>query len=318
MPPRSILAIAREAAERDATAPQPTALYNTNDRVARVLRTAAKDTLREYLRSTRSKGLSEFTGTWVFATQAGRFAYPLPPDYLRMIPNTEHLGGWPMGLIGPASPALWAWWMSSGSTTPGTQAWRIRNGAILINPTPATAELVQIEYISRFPVVSAIAVSDLDLTGPYPAIVSPFVPRDGYITAAGMEAAEPGPRPENLIYDGPPGYDIGVWPVEPTEVLRRINLLSQVAPLPQVRRPEFTADGDTPAFDDDFPLSLGMTFRLRRALGLPYAEQAAEYDEELDSKASEDAGGPRAFRIGGGSDECFDTYPLGGGNWLVT
>jgi hypothetical protein len=316
--PRTILAIAQEAAERDATAPRPTTLYGTNDRVARILRTAAKDTLREYLRSTRAKGLSEFTGTWVFATQAGRFAYAIPPDYLRMIPNTEHLGGWPLGLIGPASPQLWAWWMSSGSTTPGSHAWRIRNNTILLNPTPAEATLVQIEYISRYPVVSAITADDLDLTGPYPAVISPLVPRDGYITAAGMQAAEPPPQPESFVFDGEPGFDVGVWPTEPTEVLKRLNLLSQASPLPQVRRPEFAADTDMPAFDDDYPLSLGMTFRLRRALGFPYAEVAAEYEEELEAKMTEDAGGPRAFRIGAGDDDHVDTWPLGGDRWLVT
>lgn len=105
---RSILAIAKEAAERDSTAPAPTALFGSNTKVAKTLLVAATDTMREYMRRSGHTGLSEFHSTWVFALQPGRFAYPLPPDYLRMIPNTEHRGGWPLGLVGPASAETWA------------------------------------------------------------------------------------------------------------------------------------------------------------------------------------------------------------------
>ena len=47
---RSILEIAQEAAERDKTAPAPAQLFGTNDRVARILRVAAKDTMRDLMR----------------------------------------------------------------------------------------------------------------------------------------------------------------------------------------------------------------------------------------------------------------------------
>ena len=87
--------------------------------------------------------------------------------------------------------------------------------------------------------------------------------------------------------------------------------------MPQVRRAEFDTDTDLPAFDDDYVLSLGMTYRLRRALGLPYAEHAAEYEEEMELKLATDAGGHRSFLIGQTREEC-DTLPLGDGRWLVS
>lgn len=315
---RTILEIAREAAERGATAPRPATLFGTNDRIARVLRTAAKDTMREYLRSSRAKGLSEFHGTWVFATQPGRFSYPLPPDFLRMIPNTEFLNGWPAGLIGPVSPQTWSRWIAMGSTISAPIGWRLRNNIITLNPTPSEAKLVLIDYVSSYPVVSPVLESDLDTTGRFPMVNAPFVPRDGHATAEGYDATPTGSASTDFNFDAGDGFDDGVWPKEPSDVLKRINLLSTVGPKPMVRRPEFTADTDLPAFEDDYPLSLGMTFRLRRDLGLPYAEYAAEFEDELEMKQAEDGGGSRGFRVGQGSELVWDAIPVGAGRWLVS
>ena len=312
---RSILEIAREAAQRDNTAPPPTALFGSNTKVASLLRVAAADTLRDYLRRSGHSGLSEFHSTWVFALQPGRYAYPLPPDYLRMIPNTEHRGGWPLGLVGPASPQAWASWIFGGAVTAVEMGWRIRNNAIFFEPTPSAAEMVAIEYISRFPVVSRIREGDLDTSVSPPACVAPFVPRDGHLDLSGLVVT---PETEGVArYDETPGWDVGVFGAEVSEVLRQINPLSNRAPYPQVRRPSFEADDDEPALDDDHVLSLGMTFRLRRGLGLDYAEAAAEYEEELAQRLDHDAGGARAIRLGCGASD-FDTYPVGGGKWLVT
>jgi hypothetical protein len=312
---RSILAIAKEAAERDNTAPAPTSLFAQNTKVAKVLRVAAMDTLREYLRRSGHTGLSEFQSTWVFSLQPGRYAYPLPPDFLRMIPNTEHRGGWPLGLVGPASPQTWASWIFGGAVTAVEMGWRVRNNAIFFEPTPSAAEIVAIEYISRYPVVSRIREGDFDFSVSPPMANAPFVPRDGHLDLAGLDLTEP--VDNQGIYDGPPGWDIGLFGGEVSEVLRQINPLSNRAPFPQVRRPAFEADEDEPAFEDDYLLSLGMTFRLRRGLGLDYAEAAAEYELEMDQRLAHDAGGARAIRLGGDSPD-WDTYPVGGGKWLVT
>lgn len=310
---RTILEIAREAAERDATAPAPATLVSTNNRIAKILRTAAIDTLREYTTRTNWIGSSELHSTWVFSTVPGRFAYPLPPDFLRMIPDTETLGGSPMGLIGPATPQSWAHWLFGNNAGRTTTAWRIRNNAFWFNDVPSTYELVTIDYVSRFPVVSLLREGDYDMSKSPPVCNAPFVPRDGYLVIAEqLDITEEG----TAFFENPPGWEVGIFGEEQFEALRRLSPTSALEPRPQVRRPTFTSDTDTPVMEDDHLLSLGMTFRLRRALGLDYAEIAAEYEELLEIKASDDAGGSRSFRLG--STDCPDVAPLGGGRWLVS
>lgn len=315
---RSILAIAQEAARRENTAPAPSVLFGASTKIALVLQTAAHDTMREYLRRSGQDGLSEFHSTWVFALQPGRFAYELPPDFLRMIPDTEHIGGSPIGVVGPASPQCWAEWIFGGATSSPGRGWRIRNNAIWIDPVPAAWELVTIEYVSRYPVVGPLLQTDYDATLNPPRFISPFVPRDGYIalpTNADLDITEA--EDDQAVYDLLPGWDVGTFGQEAYERLRRIALTSVRLPLPEVRRPYFTTDADKPAFDDDYLLSLGMTFRLRRALGLDYAEAAAEYEQEMDQRLAHDAGLGSAIRLGGAGLD-IDTYPAGNGRWVVT
>ena len=312
---RTILDIAKEAAERGNTAPPPPKLFETNDRIARIMRQAAKDTMREVMRSTAWMGLSDLHSTWVLALQPGVFAYPLPPDYLRMIVNTEHRNGWPMGLIGPATPETWSHWLSGGGAVAAPMGWRIRNGAIFLDPTPATAELVTIEYISKYLVVSPITEGDYDSETP-PNAIAPVVPRDGHLEGNVSEVLYNATGQE-FAYEIGPGYDAGLWSVELSEKLKRINPLSGLFPAAQVRREEFTTDADMPAFGDDYVLSLGMTWRTRKALGRPYAEEAADFEAELDMRNGSDAGGQRSIRIGR-SSQNQDVVPLGGGQWMVS
>lgn len=312
---RTILEIAKEAAERRATAPAPTTLFNTNNKTAKTLRIAAGDIMREYLRVSNFEGLSEFQSTWAFSLVPGRFAYPLPPDFLRMIPNTEHRGGWPMGLIGPASPQTWANWIFGGSAAPVEMGWRVRNNALFIDPTPKTYELVTIEYISRYPVVSVVREGDYDISQNPPVCTAPFVPRDGQMTIPPELNVT-----ENLEDEGEydePGYDEAVFGQSTHEALRRIAPTTALAPLAQVRRPYFTHDEDLPAFEDDYLLSIGMTFKLRKALGMDYAEEAAEFEREMEMKAATDAGGPRNIRLGCNRDQA-EVWPLGDGKWMVS
>lgn len=312
---RSILEIAREAAERDATAPAPSKLFGVNDRIAKVLRHAAKDTLREYLRSSGWQGLSEFHSSWVFALRPNRYAYPMPTDFLRLIPETETRYGHTLGMLGPVTPQTWSNWLFGRGTSPSAMGWRIRNNALFIEPVPSKSELVVIEYISRYPVVSEIQANDYDMSMSPPQTNAPIVPRDGFLSLPDESVLEVDFEDEGH-YGEDPGWDFAKWADDPMEYLRRINPLSGVAPLPQVRRPEFVADTDMPVFEDDYLLSLGMTFRLRRALGLPYTEHAAEYESELEMKGSTDAGGARSFRMG--EDTRQDqVMPLGNGEWLL-
>lgn len=311
---RSILQIAREAAERHNTAPAPAALFGTNDRISRLLRTGVTDTMRDLMRRTQWRGLSDLHSTWVFVLETGKYAYPLPPDYLRMVPNTEFRGGWPLGLIGPATPQSWSTWISGGATSVAPMGWRIKNNAIWLDPTPAAQELVTIEYISSYPVVAVPVPGDYDASIP-PNAILPTVPRDGFMDGDVSEAVYAAQN-NAFAYGAAPGWDVGVWSVELAEILKRINPLSITPPLPQVRRPAFTADTDTPAFTDDHVLSLGMTMRLRRDLGQPYTAILDEYEAEIERIIADDAGGVRDFIIGAGDETC-EVLPLGGDKWMV-
>lgn len=315
--PRTVLEIAKEAAERDATAPAPTVLFGTNDRIARILRGAIKDTMREYMRGNTWSGMSELHSQWAFTLRAGVYAYRLPPDFLRMIPRTEQRDGWPMGLVGPATPQAWAAWLYGGSSVVAPMGWRIRNNTLFVEPVPTADELVVIDYVSRYPVVSEIRDGDYDLTKDPPQTVAPVVPRDGWLEMENADLLDSDDGATGARWDELPGWDVGLWGNDPLEALRRILITSDGAVAPEVRREEFTADDDKPAFDDDYFLSLGMTFRLRRSLGLPYAEQAAEYEEEMAVKMATDNGTPRSFRIGQ-DDMIAETLPLGDGRWLVS
>lgn len=314
---RDILTIAKEAAERDNTCAPPTVLFGTNDRISRILRVAAKDTIRDIMRKSSFMGLSDLHSTWGLVLQPGIYVYDLPPDFLRVIPNTEHRGGFPLGLVGPDSPQAWSSFVFGGAAGRALpMAWRIQNGVILFDPTPAAQELVTIEYISRYLVVSPIRTGDYDASVP-PQAVRPVVPREGYLDGDASKVVYE--SQSDFEYEMAPGWDAALWTAEMSEIMRRINPLvtSGPGPLPQVRREDFTADTDFPAFSDDYVLSIGMTFRARRALGLPFAEQAAEYEEELDMKTATDAGGVRSFRIGL-DDDTADVLPLGGGRWMVS
>ena len=312
---KTILAIAQEAMDRDNTGPRPTSLFGSNSRDARILVQAAKDTMRDVMRSSDWRGLSELTSTWVLALQPGVAAYPLPPDFLRLLPDTEHRNGWPLGLIGPATPECWAAWMNSGASVPTSMSWRIRNNAIFFHPTPATAELVSIEYVSNYLVVADVQPGDYDGETP-PNPISGIVPRDGHMEGDVSELVYNGTGAE-FAYETGPGYDAAEWALELYDILKRINPMSQVAPLPQIRKAEFTADTDMPAFADDYLLSIGMTWRYRNALAKEHTAQKEAYYAELEMKQGSDAGGARSFRIGQrGLD--VGTLPLGDGKWLVT
>lgn len=311
---RTILEIAQEAAERYNTAPRPTTLFGTNDRIAKILRIAAADTLAEYIRTAHWKGMSEVHSTWAFTTVEGRYVYPLPPDFKRTIPRTEQREGWPMGLVGPAHPATWAAWVTGMAASVAPMGWRIRNNAIWIEPPPAGEELVTIDYISRYPVVSLIREGDVDTTRRPPEVIAPLVPRDGFLS---VNTAYGVPSDDDALYGGALGYGQGTYGDDIYSELRRIQQNTELTPLFQVRRPSFMADTDTTAFEDDHFLSLGMTMRLRIGLGKDYAEVGADYEAEIEVKQSADAGSGAPIRIGCDDDYDIEAIPLGGSRWLV-
>lgn len=311
---RSIYEIATEVCDRE-TVNVPATLFGTNDRIARYLRTAAKDTLRDVMRSAMANGVSGFHSQWVFATRPNVYAYQLPPDLYRVIPGTEQRDRWPLGILGPVSPQTWSNWVSGLAYTAVPMGWRIKNNLLHLEPPPTTAEIVVIEYLSRYPVARAATDADLAPSGGYLQPIAPLIPREGYLSSDAYATV----TTEGASEWGTAVWGTAVWGSLPHTELRRIptNAANTSFPAYQVRAEDFSADTDTSALDDDHILSLGMSWRLRKSLGRSYLEAKDEYDREKDVFLSNDASIGRDFTFGEGGPRN-EIEPLGGGNWRLS
>ena len=311
---RSILEIATEVCDRETIA-CPSTLFGTNDKIARILRTAAKDTLRDLMRSAMKNGVSGFVSQWVFATKPNIYAYRLPPDFYKMVPGTEQRDRWPLGILGPVSPQTWSNWIAGTATTAVPMGWRIKNNLIHIEPPPSANEIVVIEYLSRYLVARDATDEDLEPVNGILQPISPLVPREGYIAPGSLEYVET----TNPTVWGSGIWGVSIWGTTPTYELRRIPGSSNNTSFPQyqVRAEEFASDSDTSALDDDHVLSLGMSWRLLKAMRRPYAEARDEFEREKEVFLANDASAGRDFIFG---DDCphEEVMPLGGDNWLVT
>jgi len=309
---KTILELAVEVCDR-VTVNTPTTIFGTNDRTSRILRMAAKDTLRDIMRSAMRNGLSGFQSQWVFATQPGVYAYRLPPDFYKMIPGTEQRNRWPLGILGPVSPQTWSNWISGLAYTAVPMGWRIKNNLIHFEPPPSSSEIVIIEYLSRYPVSRAATDADLQPVNGRLAPVAPLVPREGYIGDGALDVVS--------LTDGSKWgaatWGTAVWGETAMGKLRRIPPKDTSFPDYQVRAEEFTADTDVCAIDDDYVVSLGMTWRLLKGLSMPYAEAFDEYEREKDVFLANDGSRGRTL-VFGESGVQNEIEPLGDGNWMVS
>ena len=311
---RTIKAIADEVCDR-VTVNTPATLFGVNDKIARILRTAAKDTLRDIMRAAMQNGLSTFHSQWVFTTKPGVYAYRMPPDFYKIIPGAEHRDKWPLGILGPVNPQTWSNWLNGLSATAVPMGWRLKNNLLHLEPVPTAEEIIVIEYLSRFPVARAATDADLQPVGGYLTPISPLVPREGHIADGALDAV--------TLTDNP-AWGTAAWGTEafgstPLKELRRVpaSTTNTLYPEYQVRAEEFAADGDFCALEDDHVLSLGMTWRLRKGLSMPYAEAHDEYESEKEVFLANDASRGRTIRFGD-SRPHHDVVPLGGGNWVVS
>lgn len=329
---RTILELAQEVTDREIVN-RPTTLFGTNDRHARILRQAAVDTLRDLLRDGMRNGLSAFQSQWVFATKPGVYSYALPPDFLRVVPGTERRDRWPMGLVGPVSAQTWANWLTGVSPTAVPMGWRIQNNLIRIEPPPIAEELVLIDYISRWPVVREATEEDLASVNGHLLPVSPLVPREGYIARRALDAVDLAggstwgsaewsgasfpTTPETELRRVPAGPRSQTGPTDPPDGPIDIEPLEREFPPFEVRAETFTADTDRSALHDDHVLSLGMTWRMRKALERPYAEERDQYEREKDVFLANDAARARIFTFGCDSG-VSEVEPFGDGRWIVS
>lgn len=311
---RSIYAIAEEVCDR-VTVGCPDTLFGTNDRIARILRVAAKDTLRDIMRDAMKNGVSGFQSQWVFATKPGVYAYSLPPDFYKMIPGTEQRNQWPLGILGPVNPQTWSNWIGGAAYTAVPMAWRISNNLVHIEPPPVSAELILIEYLSHYMVVRDAVDGDLAPVDGRLAPISPLIPREGYVADGALDTVPT----SGASKWGEAVWGTAVWGSTPAQELRRVPVSASDTKYPayQVRAAEFTGDTDECALHDDHVLSLGLTWRLRKGLRMPYAEAFDEYDTEKGVFLANDASRGRTIVFG--EDGAHDqVVPLGGDRWVVT
>lgn len=314
----TILEIAREAAERALVAAPPK-LFGANNRNARILRVAANDGLRDLMRAFGSKMMDDLHAQWVFKLQPGVFRYDLPPDYHSMIPGAETRQGWPMGLIGPVTPQTFAKWLAGYSIGTSPFGWRIRNGMIQVEPTPAAEETIVIDYISKYRVLVKAGDVEFEGSGLTPSNSGPYVPRDGHIVVDdfGTDAAKWGSAMWGSAVWGYPG---GVTE-DIANIFKRDHLPFGFGPVlgSQVlyRRNRFERDTDIPVIRDTHLLSLYMTYRLEKGLKIPFADSQMNYELEKSSVLGNAGGGARDIPLG--HDACEDeVFPLGDGNWMLS
>lgn len=278
---QTILQIGQDAADR-AEAQRPSTLFG-NDRIGRYLRTGAHDTAREIMRAmVGGQGWSALQATWIFQIVQGVQSYRLPPDFGQMIPDTQHRQSWSVGLLGPVPLPEWHDYLYGLSAPASGMSWRVMNGRLYVEPAPSTTEFATIGYVSNWPVVQPVDGADFlqaDVSAAMAArVVLPLVSREGFIgtnaAALGMTAGEFSEKFRLLT---------------PTQGV-------DVASEAMSRKERFTLDTDQCALDEHL-MSLGMTWRLRKSLSQPYAEEKAEFEVELDVRAATDGGGARPISL---------------------
>ena len=296
---RTILAIGQDAADRAETQ-RPATLFD-EARVSRYLRIGAHDTAREIMRKALGgQGWSALLATWVFRIEPGVQSYLLPPDFGSMIPDTQHRQSWAVGLLGPVPLNEWHDYLYGLSAPASGMSWRVQNNRLYVEPAPASAEFATIGYVSDWPVVQPVDGADFlkaDVSAAQAArVVLPLVSREGYIgtnaAALGMTASEFSEKFRLLT---------------PTQGV-------DVASEAMSRKERFTADNDMPALDEHL-MGLGMTWRLRKALGKPYAEEMAEFHEECDVRLATDGGGARPISLQ--ADRYDPVTFLEGGRYVI-
>ncbi len=314
---QTILQLAQDVCDRE-TVKAPRTLFNTNDKIARILRMAAQDTVRDMMRSAHRNGLSGFKAQWVFAVRPQIYSYQLPPDYYRMIDGTEQRDRWPLGILGPVAPQTWSNWIAGLGFTAVPMGWRIDNNMIHIEPVPQQEEAIVIEYMSKYAVVRDAVDTDLEPVNGYLQPKLPLVPREGYTAPDGLPAVDPGAAPEW----GTATWGTSIWGETGEYQMRRVPASTADAevtrfPQYQVRAERFTSDLDKSAFEDDHVLSLGMTWRLLKAMRRPYGEAKDEFEREKNVFLADDASKGRSI-VFGDVTVHNEIEPLGDGRWILS
>lgn len=275
----------------------PTVVFGSNDRLSRRLLTALRFSTMALLTQVGQRGWSQQQSTWVFRLVAGRSSYPLPPDYLALIQDTDRMTGALHRLHGPVEAATFAEWRAGRSLPYSEFGFRVRMGRLYVEPIPTAAQVVTLDYLSSWPALQSVAGWDTGLWDGAPSdhARAPFVTREGYLA---VRAADLGMTAEAFnaqfrLQDQPAGWDSS----NDTDSDGWNDAF--------VRKEFFTADTDFSALDDNLLLA-DVTWRLRRAVGLPYAEEASLADRLAGVLMAHDHGGAQNFCIDGGIDRPYE------------
>jgi len=317
---RTILEICQDAAERAGLA-APGKIFGSNDKRARRLRVAATDTMREMSRFGDSEGWSDLRSEWIFTITPGNFSYPLPQDFLRIVPGTMQRENWPLGVLGPTNPITWALWRNGVTRPYSPYGWRVANGRLFLEPPGETNEILRWEYQSKYLVVRDATLADY-IQMPSPDEQSFYIPKVGIVPIEGELSVPPSHITEvsGKSYTG--GWEVGTWENDKWDGLLGLyyGCFRREAPLQnsRVRAPNFTADTDRPAFSCEDVISLGITWRVLRSLNKPYAEEMREFMEAMRFCRAVDGAGPSEIKLGD-YHEGREAYPLvNGDKWVIS
>lgn len=266
----------------------PVSVFGSNDRFARRLVTALRMSCMDLQLLIDGQGWSQQQSTWVFRLEAGKPSYPLPPDYLALIQDTDRISGNLTRLCGPVEAATLADWRAGRNIPVSRYGAHVRMGRLYVEPVPTEAVTVSIHYLSRWPALQAATGWDSALWDGVPGdhAKAPFVTREGWLAVRpadlGMTADEFNAafrlQTPPVGWDSSNDTDGDGWPDA------------------YVRKAFFTADTDLSAIDGDLLLA-DVLWRVRRATGLPYAEEAALAERLKSTLRAHDHGGAATFSI---------------------
>lgn len=141
----TILSLIQDATDLLSLA-RPSVVVTSNDQQTRQLHAIAVQECKDLNRLWWTAMTREHTfATTATPEQSGM----IPEDFDRFWPNSFFNRTTRREVVGPVSPQDWQRVQASGITASCVLAYRERDGAFLITPTPAAGETIAFEYISK-------------------------------------------------------------------------------------------------------------------------------------------------------------------------
>lgn len=241
--------------------------------LAQLLKAAGTDLLRR-------RAWSQFSSTYAFVTISGQATYALPPDFSRIVEETEWNRTNRLPLGGPLSPQEWGYVKGQLSGVVFNVLYRIEQGQIRLYPdvnTPA-GYTIAFEYVSNAWVQSAAQAA---------YATTPWLPSHAYaagnVSNAGNAYQLAGAGTSGSV--GPTGTGNGI--ADGTCTWNYLGAAAGNAP---------SAAGDTILFDSHLA-SRALKLFWKREKGLDTTSAQADFDDAFEQACAMDKPG-RALRLG--------------------